>query len=269
MKKLINILSIVIDTVFVYKKIPSFIFNKIFNKVKKVNHNGVDFFFHVPNLILLYRAETFSTKEPETLAWIDNFERDSVFWDIGANVGLYSIYAAKVKNTKTFSFEPSVFNLEFLAKNIFINNLEDKINIVPIALSDSNGINTFNMSNILWGGALSTFSKTYDANGLDLIIKFSYNTLGITSDDLAKIFNLPKPKYIKIDVDGIEHLILSGMSSMLDEAEEILIELSNIFIEKNEISGKILSDKGFILIEKFIEEDLTISTNQIWKKSVL
>ena len=267
MKKFKNILSFVIDKFFFFKKIPSFIFDKIYNKVKKVNHNGVDFFFHIPNGITLYRAETFSEKEPETLKWIDNFDRDSVFWDIGANVGLYSIYASKVKNTKTFSFEPSVFNLEFLSKNIFINNLENNINIVPIALSDSNGINTFNMSNILWGGALSTFSKTYDANGLELMIKFSYNTLGITADDAAKIFNLPKPKYIKIDVDGIEHLILSEMSSILEEAEEILIELSNIFTEQIEISSKILSDNGFVLIEKFIEDDLTISTNQIWKKS--
>lgn len=269
MKKLKNILSITIQKLFFFKRISSFIFDKKYNKVKKVNHNGVDFSFHVPNWITLYRAETFSEKEPETLAWIDNFDSDSVFWDIGANVGLYSIYAAKVKNTKTFSFEPSVFNLEFLAKNIFINKLENNINIIPIALSDSNGINTFNMSNILWGGALSTFSKTYDANGLDLKVKFSYNTIGITSDDAAKIFNLPKPKYIKIDVDGIEHLILSGMSSVLEEAEEILIELSNIFVEQIEISSKILSDKGFVLIEKFIEDDLTISTNQIWKKSVL
>ena len=57
------------------------------------------------------------------------------------------------------------------------------------------------------------------------------------------------------------------MSSILEEAEEILIELSNIFTEQIDISSKILSDNGFVLIEKFIEDDLTISTNQIWKKS--
>jgi hypothetical protein len=161
---------------FFYKKIPSFIFDKIYNKIKKVNHNGVDFFFHIPNEITLYRAETFSNKEPNTLKY--NFDRDSVFWDIGANVGLYSIYAAKISN-------------------------------------------------------------------------------------------LPRTKFIKIDVDGIEHLISSGMSSILEDAEEILIELSNIFTEKIDISSKILSDNGFVLIEKFIEDDLTILTNQIWKKSVL
>lgn len=266
MKKLKNILSITIQKLFFFKRISSFIFHKKYNKVKKVNHNGVDFSFHVPNWITLYRAETFSEKEPETLAWIDNFDKDSVFWDIGANVGLYSIYAAKVKNTKTFSFEPSVFNLEFLAKNIFLNKLESNINIIPMALSDSNGINTFNMSNILWGGALSTFSKSYDQNGGELDIKFSYKTLGITSDDAAKIFHLPFPKYIKIDVDGIEHLILSGMSSILKNADEILIELSNVFLDQIEICNKILEANHFVLQEKFNTTDEMIPTNQIWKK---
>ena len=55
----------------------------------------------MPNWITLYRAESFSEKEPETLAWIDNFDRDSVFWDIGANVGLYSIAAPYLRTDIT------------------------------------------------------------------------------------------------------------------------------------------------------------------------
>jgi FkbM family methyltransferase len=247
--------------------IKNIFFNKIYNKVIKVNHNGHDFNFHTPNWITLWRAKTFSTKEPETLEWIDKFDNNCIFWDIGANIGTYSIYATKVKNATTFSFEPSVFNLEFLAKNINANNLENKINIFPIALSDSNNINKFNMSNIEWGSALSTFSKSYDANGKDLIIKFSYNTIGIRADDAVKFFNIPYPKYIKIDVDGIEHLILSGMPMILESAEQVLIELSNVFNDQIEIATKILIDKGFILSNKYIENDINISTNQIWKKS--
>lgn len=190
--------------------------------------------------------------------------------DIGANVGLYSIYAAKTKNTITYSFEPSVLNLEFLAKNIFLNNLQKNINIIPIALADKNGINIFNMSNTLWGGALSTFSKTHDQNGKDLNITFKYNTIGITADDALSTFNLSQPKYIKIDVDGIEHLILCGMSNILDETKEILIELNDNFIVQAKKSYDILSSKGFILQEKFIDStNKNISANQIWVKQIL
>jgi FkbM family methyltransferase len=201
------------------------------------------------------------------LIWIDTFNQNAIFWDIGANVGLYSIYASKVKNTTTYSFEPSVFNLEFLAKNIYLNNLQNNIYIIPFALSDKNGINIFNMSNIEWGGALSTFSKSYDQNGNDLNIKFSYNTIGITSDDAVRIFNLPKPKYIKIDVDGIEHLILSGMVNILDSTSEILIELSNNFTEQIEQSTEILKSKGFVLQTHVLNPDKMVPTNQIWIKS--
>jgi FkbM family methyltransferase len=251
----------------IFSNLSTYFFNKIYNKVTKAIHNGHDFYFHTPNWITLYRADTFSTKEPETLNWIDKFDSGSIFWDIGANVGLYSIYASKTKNTKTYSFEPSVFNLEFLAKNINLNKLQDQINIIPIALSDSNSINTFNMSTIEWGGALSTFSKSYDQNGHNLKIQFKYNTVGMTANDACNIFNIPNPKYIKIDVDGIEHLILNGMSNILDDTKEILIELNDNFIEQAEKSYKFLNEHGFILQNKFIDiNNKEISANQIWKK---
>ena len=79
--------------------------------------------FYVPNRLSYYRVDTFHLKEPETLEWVDNFKKESVFWDIGANIGLYSCYAAKKNFTKVYAFEPSIFNLEWLGKNIFLNNL--------------------------------------------------------------------------------------------------------------------------------------------------
>ena len=107
------------------------IINSIINRLK------------APNPLNKYRIKTFSTKEPETLAWIDSFKKNSVFWDVGANIGLYSIYAAKASSCKVFAFEQSVFNLELLAKNININNLSLQIAIFPIALSNKSGINPF------------------------------------------------------------------------------------------------------------------------------
>ena len=47
-----------------------------------------------------FLAESFSKKEPDTLAWIDLIPEGSLIWDIGANVGLYSVYAAKARNCK-------------------------------------------------------------------------------------------------------------------------------------------------------------------------
>lgn len=80
--------------------------------------------FYVPNAQCRYRVSSFSTKEPDTLEWMDTIPPGSVIWDIGANVGLYSVYAAKSRGARVFAFEPSVFNLELLARNIFLNQLQ-------------------------------------------------------------------------------------------------------------------------------------------------
>ena len=94
--------------------------------------------FFVPNNITNWRVDTFFTKEPETLKWIDSFDKKKkiIFWDIGANIGLYSIYnSLKNKNSKTISFEPSTSNLRVLSRNISINNFKN-INIMPIPLTN-------------------------------------------------------------------------------------------------------------------------------------
>ena len=96
------------------------------------------------------------------MKWINRFEKNSTFFDIGANVGLYSIYAAKLTGANVYAFEPSVLNLEILYKNIDLNNLNEKICIVPIALNNENSIDRFNMSDMRNASALSTFGKTYD-----------------------------------------------------------------------------------------------------------
>ena len=51
--------------------------------------------FYCHGEVPLIRARTLLTKEPETILWIDDFNKDDVFWDVGANIGPYSLYAAK------------------------------------------------------------------------------------------------------------------------------------------------------------------------------
>ncbi len=60
--------------------------------------------FHCPNDLTRWRVQTFFEKEPETLEWIDGFSANDVFWDVGANMGLYTLYAAS-KGTQVLAFE--------------------------------------------------------------------------------------------------------------------------------------------------------------------
>ncbi len=87
------------------------IINAARKRVVHVSHEGISLRFSAPNALSRFRYETFSSKEPETLEWINHLPSGAILWDIGANVGLYSIYAAKKRECKVWAFEPSIFNL--------------------------------------------------------------------------------------------------------------------------------------------------------------
>ncbi len=220
-------------------------YQKIMTRTNIVTHNGHKFILHAPNYICSYRAGTFSSKEPETLLWIDSFEKDSVFWDVGANVGLYSIYAAATKSTRTFAFEPSVFNLELLARNIFSNKLQESITLIPISLNNSSRTSLFQLQQTDWGGALSTFQHKIDYTGASIKSSFEYKTVGMTMDQVSEVFGIPLPDYLKIDVDGIEHLILQKGYNALRKCREILIEYSGHWPEQAESIEATLIGHGF------------------------
>ena len=231
----------------------------ILTKKKIIKHKELKFNFHIPNRLNYFRVNTFSSKEPETLNWIDTFAKQNVFWDIGANIGLYSCYAAKRADSKVYAFEPSVFNLELLAKNIYINLLTDKIIIIPFPLSDNLDIKTFYMSSTEKGGALSTFGKKIIYDDITMSNIFKYKTFGMSMDDCIKLLNFEKPNYIKIDVDGIEHLILKGSTDTLRSVKSILVEVNKNFDKQSKDIEKYLTESGFKLEQKGYP-------NQIWKR---
>ncbi len=215
-----------------------------------IQHGFTKMTFATPNALSRYRVSSFPTKEPETLEWIDTIPPGSVMWDVGANVGLYSVYAAKSRGAMVFAFEPSVFNLEWLARNIFLNQLQQQVIIVPVALSSQPGPSQFRMSTTQWGGALSTFGEEYGQDGKTLASLFEYQTCGMRMDDVCAQLVLHLPRYIKIDVDGIEHLILSGGSAVLKQAESVLVEINDDFAQQAEQSSQLLRQAGLVLHRK-------------------
>jgi len=240
--------------------------------VKEIVYLDCKLKFVVPNWINRFRIDTFSTKEPETLDWIDNFEKNTIFWDIGANVGLYTCYAAKSKNCKVFAFEPSIFNLELLGRNISVNNLSDKATIVPIPLTEYLSESKLSMSTTEWGGSGSTFGQDYTHDGSQLIKKFDYKTIGLSMDQAISLLKIPQPDYIKIDVDGIEHLILKGGSETLKNVKSLLVEVDDSFeVQKKNVTEH-LQKAGFKLTKKahselFDNSRYSTCYNQIWIKN--
>lgn len=231
--------------------------------------------FFIYGYLTFLRAKTLLTKERETIEWIDNMEQNSIMWDVGANVGCYSLYAAK-KGVNVFSFEPSFMNFYVLNKNIVINDLSDKISSFYIPFSDETKMNTFYSCDNIMGSAYNSINSTNVniknniENNIAKSNDIGFNTKAISYkiDDFITQFELEKPNYIKIDVDGVEQLIIKGAIDTLKSTcvKSILIEL-NHGLNDHIVIGNILKDLGY-KIKYFNEKCLETYniTNYIFEK---
>ena len=253
---------------------------------EKIIHNKKIIFF-CPSRQTFGRVQSLYTKEPETLNWIDSFKPNNsekiVFWDIGANIGLYSIYTAvKFKDIEIISFEPSTSNTRTLSRNISINNLENKISIFPLALTDKeNIISYFNETRFSEGSSISNFNSDIDYRG-EIVkenqIKNKYNLFGTSIDNLILNEILTVPNYIKIDVDGIEHLILKGAENLLKNKnlKELSIEMNPTYVKQYEFINNIMEGNNFkkvtslnkrLLSDKNYKLKSNETVNEIFKRN--
>lgn len=189
-------------------------------------------------------------KEPGTVEWIEKwFRPGDVFYDIGANIGAYSLVAFRFLEGKTriFAFEPGFVTYPQLARNIYLNRA-GLILPFQVALSDQTALQAFHYQNLVTGGALHALGAPVDHHGQEFRPVFTMLALAYRLDDFARQFRLPFPNHIKIDVDGNELQILKGAGDILrrPELRSILLEIN----EEREDAGdmvKLLEASGFVL----------------------
>ena len=200
-----------------------------FTKVLTVDVRGVPIRVGVSSELEQYRAETYSTKEPETLDWLErNLKAEDTFFDVGANIGLYSLYAAKI-NPKCgiYAFEPATPNYLRLCNNIVLNGVD---NVIPcnFPLSDVESFDLLYISNLEAGSALHSFGHVSEFLADPNTVSLRQGALSITLDSLVGKYGVPVPVLLKIDVDGLEEKILDGAGSVVksEKLRTILVELS-------------------------------------------
>jgi len=204
--------------------------------------------------IPLWRSQTLFVKEPEMIEWIDKMDKNETLWDIGANVGLYSVYAG-LKGMTVFAFEPSALNTFLISKNIEVNNLKDNVSLFPIAVSDKNEFGYLNMTSTDLGGALNEFNesdiKTVGDGAYKEEVVFKQGMFAYSADELIEKYSFEVPEYIKIDVDSIEDRIVYGADKTLANKK-----LKGVFIELDETEERtqkmidFLAERGLELKEK-------------------
>ncbi len=192
--------------------------------VKKVLTKYGNINFYCAGRVSLYRADTFHTKEPETLEWIDTFQSGDVLWDIGANVGCYTLYAA-VKGIMVLVFEPSAFNYFLLMKNLMINRLDKKVEAYCLALSNNASLSAFNMNYLEVGDSCHQLAPIGDVS----TARLRQSVLTLSVDELVRNFSPAFPNHIKIDVDGVESAIVLGAMKTLSDPrlKSVLIEIDD------------------------------------------
>jgi FkbM family methyltransferase len=167
-------------------------------------------------------------KEPFTIDWIRAWVgAGDVLYDIGANVGAYSLVAAKkpAGGARVFAFEPAYVNVASLCANVVLNDAVDQITPMPFALSNSDGLTVFGLRVLEPGSA-----RHWLGHGASQERPAAYQQPVITFrlDHLIERFGLPLPNHIKLDVDGGELAVLEGATRALasPSLRSMLVEVS-------------------------------------------
>jgi FkbM family methyltransferase len=231
--------------------------------------NNKGFKLKISNSHEIMRAVTFSEKEPEMIDWINDFKSNYrsdnfTFFDVGANVGIYSLYtAANYPNSKIYSFEPEATNFSSLCLNINSNNF---FNIHPyqIALSFKEGFEDLHVALVESGAGAAAIGLDYkNLKGENR--NFLQGIYTTTLDDLVFKHGFKTPNFIKIDVDGFELDILKGAHKLLSSNSLIGMIIEFEFKNETQLKDmiKILKNNHFNLIKKSEWVDYSINGHEI------
>jgi len=143
------------------------------------------------------------------LAFEDEIPPNATVYDIGANVGYYSLLAGVLVGSggKVYAFEPLPRNVNYLHKHVTLNHLKN-IEIIEAAVSDKSGKAFFDLS------ASSAMGHISQTGSIEVQL--------VSLDKLLEKGELLPPDYMKVDVEGAEYEVLKGAMTALDRYHPIL-----------------------------------------------
>lgn len=152
--------------------------------------------------------------EFEDMSFLLHFLRaEDTFYDIGANVGSYTILASKIRRSKTLAFEPSPITFQFLEQNAKLNEIEDLVRCLKLGVGDKEK---------------TTFFTKHNDTTNHIVLHHENNSIPIDLVTLDKYYPHHIPTLLKIDVEGFELEVLKGASKTLADPslKAIIIELN-------------------------------------------
>ena len=215
---------------------------------------------HTPELRTLGRLNSIFTKSPITMNWLNKLDKETILYDFGSNIGLYSIYHCILNDGYSYSFEAHHLNLFNQIQNINKNNLQNKIKIMPNFFSSNTKIDNVKLKkNTNFGSSDLRSEELQNQN------EYNYKSLFLKLDDLLDQHLIQIPDYIKIDVDGHEMEVLKGMEKVFEnqKLKSVIIE-----VEKNnrkEIDSFFKKNNFYQNMDMFSEND----NNLIYERKII
>ena len=166
--------------------------------------------FYIPDLTGLFIVT--HVLEPNVFRVISSLSEDSVFIDVGAHIGKYTLLAAR-KGAIVIAIEPHPLNFYYLRKTVHKNMLDKKVICVNAAVYNSRQKLRLYLSRS--SDSHSILSKPW--------MRESIEVLGLPLDDIVKCLKLRRIDLIKIDVEGAELQVLEGSIETLHKHKPRLI----------------------------------------------
>ncbi len=159
-----------------------------------------------------------------------------IVYDLGANVGFYSLLASVLVGAKgrVFSFEPVPYNLNILRKHLELNGITN-CSVWEVAVGRSEGTANFDL------GPNSQMGHLTDGTSSGAI-----SIRMVALDGLVESGILPPPDVIKCDIEGGEFDALTGASNILAKYRPTVF-LATHGAEVHQRCCELLSDLGYRL----------------------
>jgi len=213
------------------------------------------------------RTEIAYESEKTTMEWIRDFiQPNDIVFDIGANVGSYSLLIGKKLNLgsgKVYSFEPDFQNFYSLNFNIINNNLVGRVIPIALPIDDKLNFNCFLLSSLESGSAEHVLNKKIDF--LNLKNPHVQGVVTLSLDDFIKLDDVPFPQHLKIDVDGSELNIIKGAKEFLNDKrlKTMIIEITPDDPE----TVNIIMNCGFDIYKKEIVSEELMAWNYFFVRN--
>lgn len=218
----------------------------------KVPVRDKSFAMVVPNLKCLGFAVTAHTREPATNAWVLSFKPGEIFFDVGANNGLYGLIAAVVSGCEVHAFEPHFASYYVTTRNIYINKLQDRMTCYPLAISDGDGYGKIFLSSTTAGKSLNNYGAARPHDDPIWNAMIPQGTASTSLDRFVELTGIV-PHHVKIDVDGLEPQIIKGAAKLLENPtlQSVMVEAFHTDPEHLAIHDRML-EAGF---SRFIKDE--------------